>query len=65
MFDINRRAKFNTVGDLKKLLENVSDDTQISMYNDSICWFHIEEDNSEVCLNTTDLAYEYHRKEIS
>ena len=62
MFDINRRAKFNTVGDLKKLLENVSDDTPISMYNDSVCWFHIEKDGSEVCLNTEALEHEYKRK---
>ena len=55
MYNIERRTKFDTAGDLKKLLENVSDDTKICIIGDDYCWFHIEEDESVVCLDCEDL----------
>ena len=55
MYNINKRKQFNTVGDLKKLLDEVSDDTKMVICGDDYCWFHIEEDKSVVCLDMEDL----------
>lgn len=55
MYDIERRTKFDTVGDLKKLLKDVSDETKICITGDDYCWFHIEEDESVICLDCEDL----------
>ena len=55
MYDINKRANFTTVGDLKKLLTNISDETKICITGDDHCWFHIEEDESVICLDCEDL----------
>ena len=55
MYNINKRKQFETVGDLKKLLAEVSDEVQIVITGDSYCWFHIEEDESVVCLDCEDL----------
>lgn len=61
MYDIAKRKQFSTVGDLKALLENIPDETQIVVTGDDYCWFHIEEDRSVICLDVEDLedAYEY------
>lgn len=55
MYNINRRKQFGTVGDLKKLLENISDDTKVVICGDDYCCFHIEEDESVICLDCEDL----------
>lgn len=55
MYDITKRKQFKTVGDLKRLLENVSDETQVVITGDDYCWFHIEEDESVVCLDVEEL----------
>ena len=55
MYNINKRKQFNTAGDLKKLLEEVSDETKIVVCGDDYCWFHIEEDESVACLDCEDL----------
>ena len=60
MYNIKRRKQFETVGDLKKLLADVTDETRIVVTGDSYCWFHIEEDESVICLDVEELddAYE-------
>ena len=55
MFNINKRKQFNTVGDLKKLLANIPDETKIVITGDDNCWFHIEEDGSVICLDCEEL----------
>ena len=55
MYNIKRRKQFKTVGDLKKLLADVSDETEMVICGDSYCWFHIEEDESVICLDCEDL----------
>lgn len=59
MYNINKRKQFNTAGDLKKLLAEVSDDTKIVICGDDYCWFHIEEDESVICLDCEDLEDDY------
>lgn len=54
MYDINKRKQFKTVGDLKQLLANVSDDTKIYITGTD-GWFHIEADESIICLDYEDL----------
>ena len=62
MYNINKRSEFTTVGDLRKLLAELSDETLIY-----ICgaggWFHIEEDESVICLDCEDLEYCYEIEE--
>lgn len=55
MYNIKRRAEFTTVGDLKRLLAEVPDETRIYITGDSDCWFHIEEDETVICLDCEDL----------
>ena len=60
MYNIKKRKQFKTVGDLKELLKDVPDETQVVVTGDDYCWFHIEEDESVICLDTEELddAYE-------
>ena len=55
MYDITKRKTFDTVGDLKELLKDISNETKIFITGDSSCWFHIEEDESAICLDTENL----------
>ena len=55
MYNINRRKKFNTVGDLKELLKDIPSETKIVITGDDYCWFHIEEDESVICLDCEEL----------
>ena len=55
MYDISKRKQFSTVGELKKLIEDLADDTKVVVTGDDYCWFHIEEDKSLICLDTEDL----------
>ena len=59
MYNINKRKQFDTVGDLKKLLSEVSDDTKIVICGDDYCWFHIEKDESVICLDCEELDDAY------
>lgn len=54
MYDINRRAQFETVADLKRLLAEVPDETKVYITGAN-GWFHIEEDESVICLDCEDL----------
>lgn len=63
MYDINKRKQFNTVGDLKALLANIADDTKIVICGDTYCWFHIEMDESIICLDCEDLDECYEEEE--
>lgn len=55
MYNIKKRKQFKTVGDLKELLKDVPDETQVVVTGDDYCWFHIEEDESVICLDTEEL----------
>jgi hypothetical protein len=55
MYNINRRKQFDTVGDLKKLLAELPNETKVVICGDDYCWFHIEEDESVICLDMEDL----------
>ena len=65
MYNIEKRKQFKTVGDLKKLLENISDETQIVVTGDDYCWFHIEEDESVICLDVEELDDVYEEENCS
>lgn len=63
MYNINKRKQFETVGDLKKLFSSISDETKIVITGDDYCWFHIEEDESVICLDCEDLENCYEIEE--
>ena len=55
MYDIERRQNFSTVGELKELLNDIPDNTQVTICGDSYAWFHVEKDKSVVTLDNEDL----------
>ena len=55
MYDIFERKQFSTVGELRQLLASLNDDTKVLVTGDDYCWFHVEEDQSAICLDTEDL----------
>lgn len=61
MYNINKRAEFKTVGDLKRLLTDIPNETKIYITGAN-GWFHIEEDETVICLDTEDLE-EYYEEE--
>ena len=61
MYNINKRAEFKTVGDLKRLLTDIPNETKIYITGIN-GWFHIEEDETIICLDTEDLE-EYYEEE--
>lgn len=65
MYNIKRRDQFETVGGLKRLLEDIPEDTKIVICGDDYCWFHIEIDESIICLDNEDLedCYEIEEEE--
>jgi hypothetical protein len=65
MYDITKRKQFSTVGELKELLKNIPDETQVMVTGDDDCWFHIEQDGSVICLDVEELedAYEKYENE--
>ena len=54
MYNINKRKQFETVGDLKKVIAEIPDETKVYITGVS-GWFHIEEDESAICLDCEDL----------
>ena len=65
MYDITKRKQFQTVGDLKELLKNIPDETQIVVTGDDYCWFHIEQDGSVICLDVEELDDAYEEKDFN
>lgn len=59
MFDIKRRKSFSTVAELTRLLENAPEDAIITIGGDTCCYFHIEKDESTICLDTDALDDSY------
>jgi len=59
MFDIKRRKSFSTVAELTRLLENAPEDAIITIGGDTCCYFHIEKDESVICLDTDPLEDSY------
>lgn len=55
MYNIEKRKQFQTVGELKQLLEGLSNETKVVITGDDNCWFHIEEDETIICLDCEDL----------
>lgn len=64
MYNINKRKQFNTVGELKELLKDIPSETKIVITGDDYCWFHIEGDESVVCLDCEDLDDCYDEEEM-
>lgn len=64
MYNIKLRDQFETVGGLKRLLEDVPEDTKIVICGDENCWFHIESNRRTICLDNSSLddCYENPKK---
>ena len=56
MLNADKTARFETIGELKELLKDVPDNTKVAIIGVDDCFFHIEEDNSVICLDTEDLT---------
>lgn len=62
-YDKTKRQSFQTVGELRKLLATLADDTPIAICGSIKAWFHADCDKTVVCLDYEDLEEEYENEE--
>ena len=55
MYDIRKRRGFQTVGELRAMLNQLPAHTRVSICGDLNCFFHEEQDGSLICLDCEDL----------
>ena len=58
-YDIRKRRTFQTVGELRALMNHLPARTRVTICGDINCFFHEDEDGRTVCLDSEDLAYHY------
>ena len=58
-YDIRKRRTFQTVGELRALLNHLPARTRVTICGDLNCFFHEAEDGRTVCLDNEDLDYQY------
>lgn len=56
MFNLKKRKRFTTIGELETILRTMPADTPITICGDSRCFYHEALDRSVVCLDCEDLA---------
>jgi len=59
MFDMKRRSGFQTIGELRTLLNNLPGSARVTICGDANCFFHVETDSSIVCFDCEDLNEHY------
>lgn len=59
MYDIRKRSGFQTVGELRAMLNHLPASSRVSICGDANCFFHEERDGSLICLDCEDLSYHY------
>ena len=59
MYDIRKRRGFQTVGELRAMLNQLPAHTRVSICGDLNCFFHEEQDGSLICLDCEDLNDHY------
>lgn len=59
MYDIRKRRGFQTVGELRSMLNHLPAHTRVTICGDFNCFFHEEQDNSFICLDCEDLNDHY------
>lgn len=59
MFDIRKRSAFQTVGELRALLNRLPAETTVCICGDANCFFHEELAASAICLDCEDLREHY------
>lgn len=59
MYDIRKRRGFQTVGELRAMLNHLPAHTRVTICGDLNCFFHEAQDNSLVCLDCEDLNDHY------
>lgn len=59
MFEISKRECFRTIGELKEILKNFPDSTEILTYGDDFCYIHQNKKTNEVYFDNEDLEDYY------
>ena len=59
MYDIRKRKGFQTVGELRAMLNHLPAYTKVSICGDANCFYHEARDGSLICLDCEDLSYCY------
>ena len=59
MFDIRKRKAFQTVGELRALLNRLPAYAGVYICGDANCFFHEQTDGSAICLDCDDLREQY------
>lgn len=67
MYDLNKRSYFTTLGELRALLADLPDDTEISGSGAIGAWMHITKDERVVCIDPEPLfdCYEEEDEEVA
>lgn len=67
MYDLNKRSYFTTLGELRALLADLPDDTEISGSGAIGAWMHIAKDERVVCIDPEPLfdCYEEEDEEVA
>ena len=55
MFDIRKRTGFQTVGELRTLLNHLPASTRVTICGDGNCFYHEDRTDSIICLDCEDL----------
>ncbi len=63
MYNIEKRQRFHTVGELEAILRELPIDTPVAICGDSRCYYHEETDRSVICLDCEDLDALYNGEE--
>lgn len=58
-YDIRKRRTFQTVGELRALLNHLPAHTRVVICGNLNCFYHEDEDGRTVCLDSEDLDYQY------
>ncbi len=59
MYDIRRQRVFQTVGELRAMLNHLPASTRVSICGNANCFYHEEHDGSLICLDCEDLHHYY------
>ena len=62
MYDLNKRSYFTTLGELRRLLADLPDDTEVSGAGAFGAWLHFDKESDIVCIDPESL-YEHYDEE--
>ena len=59
MYDLNKRSYFTTLGELRMLLADLPDDTEVSGAGAFGAWLHFDKEKDFICIDPESLYADY------